>query len=131
MKMTVNKGGYVQSSSNKHGTRYEHRQIWIQHNGSIPHGMSIHHVNGNKQDNRIENLALVTQKQNNQKIDRAGKGYSYNKASNKYQAQRMIKGKKIHLGKFVTKCGAYMANRMAYITHRMAFTTDLNTQDIG
>ena len=130
MKWTLNSSGYLRTNiKRKHWL--QHRYVWTQHNGPIADGMHIHHVNGIKTDNRRENLALVTQKQNNQKIDRAGKGYSYNKASNKYQAQRMIKGKKIHLGKFVTKCGAYIASRMAYITHRSTFTTDLNTQDIG
>ena len=38
----------------------EHRLVWEAHHGPIPDGMAIHHVNGNNQDNRIENLQLVT-----------------------------------------------------------------------
>ena len=42
-----------------------HRIIWEMFNGAIPDGLTIDHINGNKSDNRIENLQLVTQHQNN------------------------------------------------------------------
>ena len=111
--------------------QYEHRYVWTQHNGPIPDDMHIHHINGIKTDNRIENLALVTRTQNEQKMDKAGKGYYYNKQHNKYMARRRINGVSKFIGYFTTACGAYIASRMAYITHRSTFTTDTNTSDIG
>ena len=36
------------------------RIIWEMFNGKIPHGMQIDHININPQDNRIENLRLIT-----------------------------------------------------------------------
>lgn len=39
---------------------YVHRLIWQLLNGPIPEGMEIDHINGNRSDNRIQNLRLVT-----------------------------------------------------------------------
>jgi len=40
-----------------------HRVIWMEHNGAIPEGMIIHHINGKKKDNRLENLQLLSRKE--------------------------------------------------------------------
>lgn len=39
--------------------RMEHDVIWEQHYGKIPNEMQIHHKDGNKTNNNIENLELV------------------------------------------------------------------------
>lgn len=47
----------------KNGAVLEHRKVWFEHFGSIPEGSVIHHKNGNKHDNRIENLECLTRSQ--------------------------------------------------------------------
>lgn len=41
-----------------------HRVIWVMHYGAIPEGFQIDHVDGNRINNRIENLRLVSPKMN-------------------------------------------------------------------
>lgn len=51
-----NKTGYYLNSTI--GERL-HRYVWSYHNGTIPKGKHIHHINGNKNVNDISNLDLI------------------------------------------------------------------------
>lgn len=61
--------GYIQlkiyrPGSDKLSTVMAHRAIWEAVNGPIPLGMEIDHINMIRDDNRIENLRLVTLREN-------------------------------------------------------------------
>lgn len=43
---------------------YVHRIVWELFNGSIPDGLCIDHIDGDTSNNKIENLRLVTHKEN-------------------------------------------------------------------
>lgn len=48
-------GYYLNSSLRKR----LHRYVWEYHNGEIPKGWHIHHIDGNKDNNDISNLQLI------------------------------------------------------------------------
>lgn len=89
--------------------RLIHRVIWEMFKGEIPDGLQIDHINSNRSDNRIENLQLVTPKQNVARSFYLNKGYTVLKNLNRpYKASRT--------GKYWgTPCGAYMSYMTAYI----------------
>ena len=64
----VDDQGYIRVKAWNHPNRdqddyvREHRLVMEAHLGRyLEHGEVVHHINGNKQDNRIENLGLSTQ----------------------------------------------------------------------
>ena len=60
--------------------------------------IKIDHIDRNTQNNCVSNLRLVTNQQN--QFNTSAKGYSWNKASQKWLAQIMLDKKQIHLGLF-------------------------------
>lgn len=61
----------------------------------------LDHINRNRSDNRIENLRMVTNQQN--QFNREPKGYFYHKVQKQYRAAIRVNGKLIDLGGFKTK----------------------------
>ena len=62
-----------------------HRFVWECYNGIIPEGLVIDHINDKKDDNRLCNLQLLTQKQN---CIKAAKNRDYSNRS-VFQAKRV------------------------------------------
>ena len=76
-----------------------HRLVYQLHHGTLDPALQIDHVNGVKDDNRIENLRQVTSQENN--FNRTGvRGYSWHKSSRKWAANIRVGGRLVHLGCF-------------------------------
>jgi hypothetical protein len=93
---------------------YYHRIVWILTNGDIPEGLQIDHINGNRVDNRLENLRLATPRQNgvNKYSHREGKlyGCSFHKnRRNPWGARAEVGGKTVCIGYFPTELEAHQA----------------------
>lgn len=61
------RNGYYMTSAQYDGKMYyfmEHRVIWVWNNGAIPKGLVINHKDYNRANNAIENLEVLTQKEN-------------------------------------------------------------------
>jgi len=96
-----------------------HRVIWEILKGPILDGYQIDHINHNRADNRIENLRLATNKQNNQNksvrkdSETKIKGVYWRQDTKKYRAKIKINGKENHLGYFDTSEEASIAYQEA------------------
>lgn len=67
-KPTLNSLGYLVITLTKNGkqtVKRVNRVVWEAFNGPIPPGMQVNHINEDKTDNRLENLNLMTSKENN------------------------------------------------------------------
>ena len=84
-----------------------HRAIFFLFNGYLPE--QVDHINGNRQDNRPENLRSCSQTENQH--NRIARGVHFNKRIKLYQAYIRLNRKRIHLGYY----GDYSSARAAYL----------------
>jgi hypothetical protein len=77
----------------------------------------IDHINRIRNDNRVDNLQIVTNQQN--MFNTGAKGYSFVKSRNKYRAEIMLNGKKIYLGYYDTEEEAATAYQTAKLIHHI------------
>lgn len=68
----VDSSGYRQVYLEQGVTQQAHRFIWEAAHGPIPDGLQINHLNGDKADNRLENLELCTHVENLRHAYRTG-----------------------------------------------------------
>ena len=91
-----------------------HRVAWLIATGTWP-AEHIDHINGDKTDNRVENLREATNAENQrnraaQRNNTSGfKGVSWNKRDSKWRAYIQVDGKFRHLGNFATPEEAHAA----------------------
>jgi hypothetical protein len=104
-------------------TQLMHRLVWVYFNGPIKDGMVIDHIDGNRANNRIENLRMVTRQRNNmnkclRKDNTSGyTGVQYDKTVNKWNARIKLNGALYNLGNFLKKEDAINMRKQAEITY--------------
>lgn len=125
--------GYVRISIDRK-SYYAHRLIWIWHYGELFNN-KLDHINTNTSDNRIENLRLATQSQNNGNRNipanntSGHKGVSWSNQLQKWKAYIAIDGVRIHLGYFEELVEASAAYNLAAERHFGEFAR-LNYKEI-
>ena len=119
-------GAVYQPPAQRDGYRYTivsgyasnkfHRVLWEAFNGPIPEGMQIDHINGERDDNRLDNLRLVTRAENLRGYNKALKGSTsryrgvrLSKRTNKWNARITHNNKLLHIGYFASEVAAALA----------------------
>lgn len=123
----INTQGYVQFAVL--GRLYSaHRVVWLYVFGEWPPSY-IDHINGVRSDNRLANLRLATNSQNQANRRRwpkntsGMKGVCWNKKSNAWQAGIKVNGRSIHLGLHPTREAASAAYAQAASQYFGEFST--------
>jgi hypothetical protein len=115
------KSGYLRLTY-KNKQYYIHRIVWKIHHGYLPLSIHIDHINRDKSDNRIENLRIVTPKENAKNRDysngwsnnTSGKtGVHWNSLSKKWWARIKVDNKRINLGLYDNIEDAILARQEA------------------
>jgi hypothetical protein len=112
LKQTLNSHGYFSvtlSGKGKQFTRKVHQLVAVAFLGHTPcgHNLVVDHINRNKQNNNVNNLRIVTQRENscNRNIKGSSKfiGVYWHKHSGKWMSRIRINGKLTYLGIFTNE----------------------------
>jgi hypothetical protein len=102
--------GYVSVEYKGHWLK-AHRVIYALHHGEMPTNLVIDHINGDKTDNRIENIRCTTTRRNtcNQRAHREGKLVGATKMEDglRWEARIEVNGKSRGVGIFGTEQEAH------------------------
>lgn len=74
-----------------------HRLIYIWHHGELSGDMHIDHINGVRDDNRIENLRVATPAENQWNLHWEVNGFTRTR-SGRFQVRINVNGKEKHIG---------------------------------
>lgn len=110
-----------------------HHIAWFLHHGEWPTN-SVDHINGDKSDNRKENLRLASHAENMRNLKSMAKssglpfGVVYHPQTGKYRVRIKAAGRSISLGLFDTVEAAREARVNGEITYHGAFAACLGSQ---
>lgn len=124
------------------GVNYlEHRVIWVMVHGSIPPGKEIDHIDRDRYNNKLENLRLVTRRENVLNSGVASStcskytGVTKSVTPGKYTAGFSINSNRVNLGTYTTEESAYDAYCQAIIEYNKLKLVNAgrvrNSLDIG
>lgn len=84
-KFTISKStGYYRCTNPKMGRIQLHRYVWQTERGKIPDGWDIHHIDGNKQNNIVDNLECLPKAEHTRKYSPHHNQYKNNKTKHLY-----------------------------------------------
>lgn len=114
-----NDQGYIHIGM-RHKLYKAHRIIWALYYGEYP-SESIDHINGNRRDNRIENLRVVTPSENSQNVKLRKNSTSgcvgVSRCNSGFRSYINVSGKRVHLGVFPSVEEALAVRKTAEIKH--------------
>jgi len=113
----ISKDGYYiinLSKFNKKTTFKVHRLVFMTFIDSNKNNkLVVDHINNNRLDNRLENLQLITQRENTSKDKSNGTskyvGVTWNKKDKRWKSCIRINGKQKYLGYFINEYDAHLA----------------------
>ena len=118
--------------------RLAHRMAWAFYYGEEPDGL-VDHINGDRLDNRIENLRLATHSQNGANAKRHSRNTSGYKGvsrvvkrgewTGRWQASITVRNKQMNLGAYATREDAHAAYLRAAQAHYGDFANSGGVSD--
>ena len=107
--------GYLKVCINTTKGMYVHQLVAMAFLGHVPNGQKlvVDHIDGDKLNNNLNNLQVITNRENTSK-DRSGGtskyvGVSWSKQNKKWKAQIRVDGKQIYIGHFTNEIDAHNA----------------------
>lgn len=117
---SIRKDGYIRLSLNKK-YYYCHRVVWEMHNGQIPEGLMIDHIDGDRSNNNLENLRLVSALENQKNMKKPSSntsgviGVSWREERGKWRVTIRKDNKVLRFGHFESKREAMDVANKKYI----------------
>lgn len=114
-------GGRLQFEIDGRAT-YVHHVVWLMHRGEWPPSQ-VDHINGDRLDNRIENLRLLSTSENCQNRHHRGVTFEARKVERPWRARIMKDGRSVSLGYFESEEEAQEAYRSAKLQIHEPYAT--------